>query len=160
MSPIPTVILCTDGSEHCLAALAAGLVALTPDARTVVLTVVDEPDPGLVMGASGFAGGTMSAETYDALRAETYAAGESLVADTVRSLGLHDVEHRVVSGPAGPAIVDIAAQEDAAALVMGSRGHGGFRRAILGSVSDHVVRHAHCPVMITSAAGAHESAPR
>lgn len=160
MPTIPTVILCTDGSEHCLEALAAGLVALTPEARTVVLTVVEEPDPGLIMGASGFAGGTMSAETYDALRAETYAAGESLVADTVRALGLGDVEHRVVSGPAGPAIVDLAAQEHAAAVVMGSRGRSGVKRAILGSVSDHVVRHAPCPVVITSARGTHESAPR
>jgi nucleotide-binding universal stress UspA family protein len=31
---------------------------------------------------------------------------------------------------------------------MGSRGHGGIRRALLGSVSDPVVRHAHCPVLV------------
>jgi nucleotide-binding universal stress UspA family protein len=33
-------------------------------------------------------------------------------------------------------------------IVMGSRGHGRLRRALLGSVSDAVVRHAHCPVTI------------
>jgi nucleotide-binding universal stress UspA family protein len=33
--------------------------------------------------------------------------------------------------------------------VMGSRGRGGIRRALMGSVSDSVVRHAHCPVMVT-----------
>jgi nucleotide-binding universal stress UspA family protein len=32
--------------------------------------------------------------------------------------------------------------------VMGSRGHGGVRRALMGSVSDSVVRHAHCPVLV------------
>jgi len=32
--------------------------------------------------------------------------------------------------------------------VMGSRGLGGVRRALIGSVSDSVVRHAHCPVLI------------
>jgi nucleotide-binding universal stress UspA family protein len=32
--------------------------------------------------------------------------------------------------------------------VMGSRGLGGIRRALMGSVSDAVVRHAHCPVMV------------
>jgi len=33
-------------------------------------------------------------------------------------------------------------------IVMGSRGHGRLRRALLGSVSEAVVRHAHCPVTI------------
>ena len=33
-------------------------------------------------------------------------------------------------------------------IVMGSRGLGGVRRAVMGSVSDSVVRHAHCPVLI------------
>ena len=36
-------------------------------------------------------------------------------------------------------------------VVMGSRGLGGIRRALLGSVSDSVVRHAHCPVMVVRA---------
>jgi nucleotide-binding universal stress UspA family protein len=31
---------------------------------------------------------------------------------------------------------------------MGSRGLGGVRRALMGSVSDSVVRHAHCPVLV------------
>ena len=33
-------------------------------------------------------------------------------------------------------------------IVMGSRGLGGMRRALMGSVSDSVVRHAHCPVLV------------
>jgi nucleotide-binding universal stress UspA family protein len=33
-------------------------------------------------------------------------------------------------------------------VVMGSRGLGGIRRALVGSVSDSVVRHAHCPVIV------------
>ncbi|MFD6968952.1 universal stress protein [Streptomyces sp. NPDC059949] len=38
--------------------------------------------------------------------------------------------------------------EGADMLVMGSRGHGGFRRALLGSVSRQVALHAPCPVTI------------
>jgi hypothetical protein len=33
-------------------------------------------------------------------------------------------------------------------IVMGSKGRGGIRRALMGSVSDAVVRHAHCPVLV------------
>ena len=33
-------------------------------------------------------------------------------------------------------------------IVMGSRGRGRIRRALMGSVSESVVRHAHCPVTI------------
>jgi nucleotide-binding universal stress UspA family protein len=40
------------------------------------------------------------------------------------------------------------AELDAGLIVLGSRGLGPLRRALMGSVSDSVVRHAHCPVLI------------
>ena len=45
-------------------------------------------------------------------------------------------------------IVKIADEIGAGLIVIGSRGLGGMRRALLGSVSDSVVRHAHCPVLV------------
>jgi nucleotide-binding universal stress UspA family protein len=45
-------------------------------------------------------------------------------------------------------IVGLAEEIDAGLIVVGSRGLGGVRRALMGSVSDSVVRHAHCPVMV------------
>ena len=45
-------------------------------------------------------------------------------------------------------IVQVAEDIEAGLIVMGSRGLGGVRRALMGSVSDSVVRHAHCPVMV------------
>jgi nucleotide-binding universal stress UspA family protein len=42
----------------------------------------------------------------------------------------------------------VAAEIRAGLVAMGSRGRGRIRRALMGSVSDAVVRHAHCPVMV------------
>jgi nucleotide-binding universal stress UspA family protein len=42
----------------------------------------------------------------------------------------------------------LAEEEGADLIVMGSRGLGGIRRALMGSVSDSEVHHAHCPVLV------------
>jgi nucleotide-binding universal stress UspA family protein len=47
-----------------------------------------------------------------------------------------------------PAQVLLNASVGADLLVLGSRGHGGFSGALLGSVGQHCVRHARCPVVI------------
>ncbi|MFJ6479783.1 MULTISPECIES: universal stress protein [Streptomyces] len=56
------------------------------------------------------------------------------------------VHQRLVRGNATEVLVDAA--EGADMLVVGSRGRGGFRRALLGSVSVQVALHASCPVTI------------
>jgi nucleotide-binding universal stress UspA family protein len=50
-----------------------------------------------------------------------------------------------------PAGVLLAAAEGADLLVVGSRGHGGFAEALLGSVGQHCVHHARCPVVVVRA---------
>ena len=45
-------------------------------------------------------------------------------------------------------IVAVAEEIDAGLIVMGSRGLGEMRKALMGSVSDSVVRNAHCPVLM------------
>jgi nucleotide-binding universal stress UspA family protein len=51
-------------------------------------------------------------------------------------------------GPAGESIVDVAEAEAADLIVVGTHDRGAVGRLFLGSVSDHVVRHARCPVMV------------
>ena len=56
------------------------------------------------------------------------------------------VQPRVKEG--NPAKVLIEQSEDADLLVVGTRGHGGFRGLVLGSVSQHVAGYAKCPVAV------------
>ena len=141
-------LCCVDGSERALQAVQAGLGVLDPAGVPVVLTVVEPADPTLVMG-TGMAAGTMSPEAYEAMREARLREAEQVVADAARALGRADATTRIVEGPPGPTICDHAREVGAAAILIGTRGHGGLRRAILGSVSDHVVRHAPCPVVVT-----------
>ena len=46
------------------------------------------------------------------------------------------------------AIVDLAEELGVGLIAMGSRGLGAIRRALMGSVPDSAVRHAHCPVLV------------
>jgi nucleotide-binding universal stress UspA family protein len=56
------------------------------------------------------------------------------------------VHARVAEGNAAEAL--LTAADGASLLVVGSRGHGGFVSALLGSVSQHCVHHASCPVVV------------
>jgi nucleotide-binding universal stress UspA family protein len=56
------------------------------------------------------------------------------------------ISPRVVEGNAAQALLDASA--GAELLVVGSRGHGGFVEALLGSVGQHCVHHATCPVVL------------
>ena len=66
----------------------------------------------------------------------------------VQCEGTKTVESHLILGRPDAAIVWLAQEISAGLVVLGSRGLGGMRRALIGSVSDSVVRHAHCPVMV------------
>lgn len=53
-----------------------------------------------------------------------------------------------LTGEAGPAIVHAGVDHDVTCIVTGSRGLGTVKRALIGSVSDYILHHAHCPVMV------------
>lgn len=146
-----TIVCCTDGSDLAIRALTAGLAVVRPGAgdRLIVATVVEPVDPSLVTGA-GMAGGVMSPEALDQMADAHRAEGQQHVDDTVAALDLAAADTEVLIGAPGPALCELATAVSADAVIIGSRGRGGIRRALLGSVSDHVVRHAPCPVVITT----------
>ena len=68
--------------------------------------------------------------------------------EKIRSDGGTIAQAHLREGGAPQEIVGLAEEIGAGLIVMGSRGRGGLRRALMGSVSESVVRHAHCPVMV------------
>ena len=68
--------------------------------------------------------------------------------EKARSAGATVAQAYLREGGVAAEIVSLAEDIGAGVIVMGSRGHGGIRRALMGSVSDAVVRHAHCPVFV------------
>ena len=68
--------------------------------------------------------------------------------EKARSAGATVAQAYLREGGVAAEIVTLAEDIGAGVIVMGSRGHGGIRRALMGSVSDAVVRHAHSPVLV------------
>ncbi len=141
-----TVLVCVDGSELAEAALVDGLGVLKEHERTVIATVIDAADPMLVVG-TGFAAGVMTGEELDTIQRQAREQAQQMLSETAARLGFGDAELMVLEGVAGPAICELAESLPASVIVLGTRGRGGIRRAVLGSVSDHVVRHAPCVVL-------------
>jgi nucleotide-binding universal stress UspA family protein len=66
----------------------------------------------------------------------------------IREAGIEVAGAHTREGFPDEEIVGLAGRLSAGLIVIGSRGRGRLRRALLGSVSDSVVRHAHCPVLV------------
>ena len=139
------ILLCTDGSAEALGALSSGLELLGREHRFVLVTVTDAPDEASLVG-SGHAGPELTPHEFDARTTE---AGATAIAEAQSTLALGDVDVHLLDGTPGPAICQLATELSAQAIVVGSRGRGGLRRMVLGSVSDHITRNAPCSVIVT-----------
>ena len=141
------VLLCTDGSDVAIEALRDSLPILAPTDRTIVLAVESPADAELTAG-TGFAG-RASDDLSDQIETTGDRAAKEVLDRTVAALELDDdVEIMAIVGRPGPAICQLATALGATAIVIGSSGRSGLRRAMIGSTSDHVVRHAPCPVVV------------
>jgi nucleotide-binding universal stress UspA family protein len=145
-----TVLLCTDGSDAANRALEAGLSVLGRSHRFVLATVLDPTDPTLLTGTGLDVGGVMSTVDVERIERAREAGARTMLEETRSTLDLAQVELVVVTGSAGAGLCSLAEEVAASVIVMGTRGRGGIRRAVLGSVSDHVVRNAPCPVLTSS----------
>lgn len=135
------IVVGVDGSEHSKAALrwAVREAALRGDAVRVVHAW--QVYPALHPGT------TITASDFDEVCAQAGSFVKDFVEEVIPDRDGVTVEAVAIQGESvAPALIEAAA--DADLLVVGSRGIGGFRGLLLGSVSQQCVHHATCPVVV------------
>jgi nucleotide-binding universal stress UspA family protein len=135
--PIGVIMLATDlGPASSTATDRAIEIASRLGARLLVTSVV-----GPRLGD-----GVAAGRRIDQLRAELESGAQAVV-EEARANGAN-ATFLVWEGDPGEAIVSAAEAEGADLIVVGSHGRGTVGRFLVGSVSDFIVRHASCPVLV------------
>jgi nucleotide-binding universal stress UspA family protein len=154
MAIFPTkILLATDGSKEAeLAAKTASDLAQKTHSELHVVHVfgISPVGPPVYPEATDLQSVEREAEAEELERISEQRAREMLEEEVgkVRSAGGTVAQGHLIEGRVAPEVVGLAEEIGAGLIVLGSRGRGGIRRALMGSVSDSVVRHAHCPVLV------------
>lgn len=141
------ILMTSDGSAMCEEAFPHVAHLAAADAEVVVLSVTDSLERVLAhtsLGAAELAGPTavtVAADSVEAQRVEAQQYLERQAAE-LQALGLSNVTGRIESGSPGDEIVRIARDEGFELIVMATHGRSGWKRALLGSVAEHVIRNS------------------
>ena len=148
MSIFPTkVLLATDGSKEAqLAATAAADLAKRTGSELHLVYVGHMP-PGYYESPGWALDPDLRGRMAERVEEEARRRLDEQV-QRVREAGGEVVESHARLGRPDVEIVALAEELGARLIVLGSRGLGGIRSALMGSVSHSVVRHAHCPVLV------------
>jgi nucleotide-binding universal stress UspA family protein len=139
MPRLETILLATDGSAASEPASEQAIdLATQVEARLLVVSV---------LASARQPSETAAEESHASDSRDTLAARAQAIVQRARAAGA-TATYLVWEGDAGEAIVAAAHSENADLIVVGSHGRSGVSRFFIGSVSDYVVRHAHCPVMV------------
>jgi len=140
----PKVIVAgVDGSDPSIEAVrAAAALTQCQSAHLIIVTVVRPPE--------GWWGIVGSPPTAEALGDSLSEAQRDVLDRTLRSVDLSNVsyETREEIGEPSSQLIDVCRRVDADILVVGRRGAGLLRRMVVGSVANHVVHEAPCPVLV------------
>ena len=146
MSIYPTkILLATDGSEE--ATLAARTAGDLSDRIGSELHVVHVAYLLPMSSEASYMASQLYREAYEDLKQKA----QELLDEQVRKIkgaGGRVAQAHLKIGRPDAEIVALAEELGVDLIVVGSRGRGGIRRALMGGVSDSVVRHAHCPVLV------------
>ena len=140
-----TILLATDGSDEAKLATQAA-TELSRDTGSELHVVYVLPAPAQLIGHHLY-----SQETRESVIAGAERDAEVFLKEQAEQIGANGgkvVETHFRSGDSDKEILRTAESLDVGVIVIGSRGLGALSRALMGSVSDSVVRHAHCPVFV------------
>jgi nucleotide-binding universal stress UspA family protein len=144
------MLLATDGSKEAELATRAA-VELVNSTNSELHVVYVEPLPDFMKkndaGTPGY-----DRELYEKIEAEARETLRKLVW-RVKVAGGTVAGSHLRMGAVAEEIVAFADELEVDLIIVGSRGLRGIRRALAGSVSESVFRHAHCPVMVVRAKG-------
>jgi nucleotide-binding universal stress UspA family protein len=147
---LETVTAGVDGSEHARRALA--WLASLPLRATTRVRLVGVAEPQRYPTSAPWILGDTLREAVAMVEAERRAALEAAVRDCAAIVGARaQVEVDIVTGAPADVLVRDAERHASGLLVVGARGAGAFTRLLLGSVSEAVLRHAGCPVLVVRA---------
>jgi nucleotide-binding universal stress UspA family protein len=146
MGVFPTkILLATDGSEEATLAAETAIELANKTASKLHVLYVGLAAPQTNSYEEYYVG------NYVQEQKELDRISQRVLDEQVRNIeasGGRVAQAHLDAGKSDVAITDVAEQIGAGLIVMGSRGLGGIKRALMGSVSDSVVRHAHCPVLV------------
>jgi nucleotide-binding universal stress UspA family protein len=143
------ILIAIDGSDYSQVALQSVIARpWPPDTEVKVLHVVEPPS--LLMGREMGGYDPEFEMVWKALREQA----KDLVSKAAEKLrgAKFNVSTELVEGDPNSQIIDIANEWRADMIVLGSHGRTGLNRFLMGSVSQNVVRHAHCSVEIVRTA--------
>jgi nucleotide-binding universal stress UspA family protein len=138
-------LVATDGSEQSIRAARRAADLLRPADQVTLLTVVTEV-PG--DDAGGFEGSVYTPDEMERVWDAEMAEAREELERTAAALTSAQVDKRIEIGDVAKTICRVAEQLNVDVIVVGSHGRTGLERLFLGSVSEHVVRHAPCPVLV------------
>jgi nucleotide-binding universal stress UspA family protein len=144
MNEIKQIVVGVDGSESSRAALQWAYNEAAHHGASLTAVATWHP-PTLPLGP-GY-GGQMPPEGYESgPEVEARELLENLTDDLEPREPAVDVRISISKGSPAKVLIDMSQGADL--IVVGSRGRGGFAGMLLGSVSQHVVAHAACPVVV------------
>ena len=108
-----------------------GSICLAAYHQLVLVTVMDAPDEASLAG-SGHAGPELSPKEFDDQVSQARETAETAIRRAQSELDLTGVKIQILQGDPGAAICQLATQLSARAIVVGSRGRGGLKRAFSG----------------------------
>lgn len=150
------ILVTNDGSTLAKSAFPHAIsLALAAKAEVLLLQVINSvaqeleamSDPAMGMNPPVVSYGNIAIELVKENQQKAILQMEKIKTEFLKA-GIPKVTTYIMEGLAQDVIIDIARKKHCDLIVMSTHGRSGLGRVMLGSVTDHVIRHASCPILV------------